>query len=71
VADHVAEVEITLGNGQAVRTEPLPHPAWLDAPLRFDLATVPRGEAVRALVARDRNGAMLERRELPTLGHAR
>lgn len=65
VAAGVARVELVLAGGTTVGAEPIPAPRALGVPLGFYVAELPRDSVVRAIVAEDEYGAVLQTKHVP------
>jgi hypothetical protein len=64
VAERVAAVKLLLADRTVVAVEPLPAPAELDVPLRFYIVELRADAVVRAIVAEDASGVVLETRHV-------
>lgn len=64
-ADGVAQVDVELDDGRLVAATVVHGPARLAAPIDFYVVEIPRGASVVAVLARDKNGTLLERRDVP------
>lgn len=64
VAVGVARVELVLADGTTVATEPIAAPEKLDVPLGFYVLEFPRDAVVRAVLAKDASGTVLQSRQV-------